>query len=356
MSWVLAVLGFIVLIVLHEAGHFLAAKAVGMRVERFSLFFPPHVAKWRRGETEYALGTIPAGGYVKITGMNPREELDPEVADRAYYRQPAWKRIVVILAGPAMNVVLAFLILWVLFANFPTFAPTSRVASENLRAPASQALRPGDLLVSVDGRRGDAEQLREQIATHRCPGEQVQGCVASPARVVVERDGRLLTFRLSPRYEASEQRPLLGFAFDVRRIDLGAAGAAVYSVNRMGEITTKTLSVLARVFDSEQRKQISGIVGSSKALSDSFQVDLIQALGLLGIISLSLAIVNLFPFLPLDGGHVFWALAEKVRGKPISFDVMERSMAVGFVLVLALFVIGLNNDIGRLTDGTFPTR
>ena len=168
--------------------------------------------------------------------------------------------------------------------------------------------------------------------------------------------GGCLTFNLSPRYEASEQRPLLGFAFDVRRIDLGAGGAAVYSVNRMGEITSKTVSVLARVFDSEQRKQIGGIVGSTKALSDSFQEDVVIALGLLGIISLSLAIVNLFPFLPLDGGHVFWALAEKVRGKPIPFEVMERSMAVGFVLVLALFVIGLNNDIGRLTDGTFPTR
>jgi regulator of sigma E protease len=314
------------------------------------------VARWRRGETEYALGTVPAGGYVKITGMNPREELDPEVAHRAYYRQPAWKRIVVILAGPAMNVALAFLILWVLFANFPVFTPTTRIASENLRAPASQALRPGDRLVSVDGRQGGADELREQIATHRCPGEQVDGCLASPARVVVERGGRQLTFQLRPRYEASEQRPLLGFAFDVRRIELTVPGAAVYAIDRMGEITTKTLSVLARVFDPVERKQISGIVGSSKALSDSFQVDVIQALGLLGIISLSLAIVNLFPFLPLDGGHVFWAVAEKVRGKPIPFDVMERSMAVGFVLVLALFVIGLNNDIGRLTDGTFPTR
>ena len=111
MSWLLAFLGFAALIILHELGHFTAAKAVGMRVERFSLFFPPLLARRRRGETEYAIGAIPLGGYVKITGMNPREELPPEVAHRAYYRQPVWKRIVVIGAGPAVNIVLAFLIL-----------------------------------------------------------------------------------------------------------------------------------------------------------------------------------------------------------------------------------------------------
>ena len=107
LSWLLAFLGFAALIILHELGHFAAAKAVGMRVERFALFFPPLLGRVRRGETEYAIGAIPLGGYVKITGMNPAEEIPPEVAHRAYYRQPVWKRIVVIAAGPAVNIVLA---------------------------------------------------------------------------------------------------------------------------------------------------------------------------------------------------------------------------------------------------------
>ena len=94
MSWLLAFLGFAALVILHEAGHFFAAKAVGMRVERFALFFPPLIARRKRGETEYAIGSIPLGGYVKITGMNPAEEIPPEHAHRAYYRQPVWKRIV----------------------------------------------------------------------------------------------------------------------------------------------------------------------------------------------------------------------------------------------------------------------
>src|SRR5947208_6463035 len=114
MSYLLAFAGFAALIILHEAGHFVAAKAVGMRVERFSLFFGPMLVKVRRGETEYGIGPIPLGGYVRITGMNPHEEIPPEVAPRAYYNQAVWKRIVVILAGPAVNIAIAFLIMWAL--------------------------------------------------------------------------------------------------------------------------------------------------------------------------------------------------------------------------------------------------
>src|ERR1700712_1274093 len=117
LSYLLAFAGFAALVILHELGHFAAAKAVGMRVERFSLFFPPLIWRWRPkgSETEYAIGAIPLGGYVKITGMSPEEKMPPEVAPRAYYRQKVWKRIVVIAAGPAVNIVLAFVILWALY-------------------------------------------------------------------------------------------------------------------------------------------------------------------------------------------------------------------------------------------------
>ena len=106
-SWVLTILGIVVLIVLHELGHFTVAKAVGMSVERFSLFFPPTLFSVRRGETEYAIGALPLGGYVKITGMNPEEIGDARTRRsrrRAYYNQAPWKRIVVILAGPGVNI------------------------------------------------------------------------------------------------------------------------------------------------------------------------------------------------------------------------------------------------------------
>src|SRR6516164_3548911 len=128
MSYVLAFLGFVALIVLHEFGHFTAAKAVGMRVERFSLFFGPMLVKFRKGETEYGIGPIPLGGYVKISGMNPHEDLPPEVVPRAYYNQKPWKRIVVILAGPGMNLLIAFVIVWALFLSNGVTVSSNRVA------------------------------------------------------------------------------------------------------------------------------------------------------------------------------------------------------------------------------------
>jgi regulator of sigma E protease len=124
----------------------------------------------------------------------------------------------------------------------------------------------------------------------------------------------------------------------------------------MWRVTKGTVSAVVRIFDPAQRRQISGVVGTSEALQQTFRYDVTQAFVVLAIISLSLAIINLFPFLPLDGGHIFWAVAEKVRGRAIPFSVMERAGVVGFLLVMLLFVIGLSNDIDRLRGSGFGPR
>jgi regulator of sigma E protease len=359
MSWLLAFVGFAALIVLHEAGHFAAAKAVGMRVERFSLFFGKPLVSVRRGETEYAIAPIPLGGYVRITGMNPREEIPPEVAHRAYFRQPVWKRIVVIAAGPLVNLVLAFVIVWgLLLANGETVS-TQRVASAGLEQPASRYLQPGDRIVSVDGVRGGADAIAKQVASHRCAGTPRDGCAATTvARVVVVRDGERLSFSVRPRYDAAEgiQRTRLGFRYAAETRSLGPVGAADKSVTTLWDVTKRTVGVFARIFDPQERKQLSGVVGSYEITRQSFSFGIEQALFVLALISLSLAVINLFPFLPLDGGHIFWALAEKLRGRAIPFSVMERASAVGFVLVLMIFLIGFTNDIDRLQNGGFDVR
>ena len=356
MSFLLAFLGFAVLIILHELGHFFAAKAVGMRVERFSLFFPPLVARYRRGETEYAVGAIPLGGYVKITGMNPAEEVPPEAAHRAYYRQPVWKRIVVISAGPAVNIVLAFLILWVLLWANGLNEGTGRV--ERVTAePAVGALQVGDQIVSVDGVRGDFPRLREQISTHRCAGEQVDGCrAATPATIVVTNDGEQRTLRLAPIYSEADDDMFIGFQTGTRPVSIGPVEAADESVSQMWFFTSKTVETIAGVFEADKRDDISGVVGSYEVTRQTIELDVERAVYLLAIISLSLGVINLFPFLPLDGGHIFWAVAEKLRGRAIPFSVMERAGFVGFVLVIALFMVGLTNDLGRLTGDGFGVR
>jgi regulator of sigma E protease len=124
----------------------------------------------------------------------------------------------------------------------------------------------------------------------------------------------------------------------------------------MWDVTTSTVSVLAKIFNAEDRKQLSGVVGSYEVTRQSIEFDTQQALLVIALISLSLAVINLFPFLPLDGGHIFWSVVEKVRGRPVAFSVMERASVIGFALVMVLFVIGLSNDIGRLTGDGFQVR
>jgi regulator of sigma E protease len=351
----LAALGFMALIVLHEIGHFVVAKLVGMRVERFALFFPPLV--WRRkgkGETEYALGAIPLGGYVKISGMNPHEELPPEVQHRAYYRQKPWKRIAVILAGPLVNIVIAFAIYagLVLDRGVPTNGTEVVAVEQGL--PAEGVLRPGDRVVAVDGREGTARELSEQIATHRCPGDPAKGCRAeTPAALTIERDGQTLVERVRPVFDPVEGRMRVGFQQRSLTRDTNVIEASERSLDWMWFVTRTSVDRIVGILDAEKRKDISGIVGSYETTRQAFQLDIQTALLVLALISLSLGVVNLFPFLPLDGGHVFWAVAEKVRRKPIPFSVMEKSGFVGFALVLMLFAIGFTNDLERLAGPGF---
>ena len=115
-------------------------------------------------------------------------------------------------------------------------------------------------------------------------------------------------------------------------------------------ITSETGRIFSRLFKAEEREKLSGVVGSYEATRQAVSVDWRLALGILGVISLSLALLNLLPFLPLDGGHIFWSVVEKVRGRRVPFSVMERSGAIGFLLILLLAFIGLSNDLDRIIN------
>ena len=368
MSWVLTILGIVLLIVLHELGHFTVAKAVGMRVERFSLFFPPTLFKVRRGETEYAVGAIPAGGYVKITGMHPDEikDLEPEVAARAYYNQPPWKRIVVILAGPGVNILIAFALFWaVLFVgnlhgavalgnldpSVQTLVATTTVGEIEKGKPASGELKPGDRILAVDGRPATVAAAMRGIGAHRCAGVLTNGCrAATPVTLTIKRAGRDLTLVLHPRYSKEAGRMLVGFGFAAAVKPFGVFAAAGAAVGEMWHTTTQTITGFGRALtESKARRQVSSIVGITQVGHETVAAGAGYALVFLGFLSLILAVINLFPFLPLDGGHVLWAVAEKVRGRRISLLSMYRFSSVGIVLLLFLVVNGVSNDISRLT-------
>ena len=356
MSFLLAAAGFMALIVLHELGHFAAAKAVGMRVERFSLFFPPLLLRKKVGETEYALGALPLGGYVKISGMNPDESLPDDVRTRAYHAQPVWKRIVVIAAGPLVNLVLALVLFLLFFWVIGATTASDRVGQIEEGFPAAGALEPGDRLVAVDGERGSTADLSLAISEHTCPEDPpVEGCEAStPAVVTIERDGELEKLRLTPEYDPATERTRLGFSYaEGPRETLPFGESLDLALDRFWFVTRETVKLPAYLLDPERREEITGVVGSYEITRQTILDDVADTVGILALISLSLAIINLFPFLPLDGGHIFWAVVEKVRRRPVSYATMERAGIVGFMLVMVLFVIGFTNDIGRLTGEGF---
>jgi regulator of sigma E protease len=386
--WVLTVGGFAVLIIVHEFGHFIAAKATGMRVERFFLFFPPKIVSIKRGETEYGIGALPFGGFVKITGMNPeeveprresreglltkvegagqgaaRDPLPPEVAKRAYYRQPVWKRIVVIGAGPAMNVLLAFVILFAISLSLHKVDGT--VGSIDAGSPAAQHLQTGDKVLAVDGKSFPNATPSQRlahfshlVAGHKCAVKPpTNDCKAtSPVRLKIKRDGQVQAVAITPVYDSDLKRTRLGFSYGTRTVDQSVPQAASSAGDDMWRVTSGTLGVFTKIFEPQERKKIHGIVGISDFTQQAFQYGAVEALSLIALISLSLAIINLFPFLPLDGGHIFWSLVEKVRGKRVPFSVMERASAVGFLLVMILFAIGLTNDIHSLSNGGLNLR
>jgi regulator of sigma E protease len=366
MSWVLTILGIVLLIVLHELGHFTVAKLVGMRVERFSLFFPPTIFRVKRGETEYALGAIPAGGYVKITGMNPEEleDLDPEATRRAYYSQPPWKRIAVIVAGPGVNIAIAFLLFWAVLMSGningsislgnldPSLNPvkeSTAVLQVEKGTPAEATLRQGDEILAVDGHRQSLESARTAIAAHTCAGALKNDCrAATPARLTIRRDGHTRTLSIYPRYNAEAHRMLVGVAFGSIK-HFGVAAAAGGSLSAMWHATTGTVTGFFKALSSSKtRHELHSIVGITEVAHETVVEGPGIALVFLGYISLVLAVINLFPFLPLDGGHVLWSVAEKVRGRRISLAAMYRYSTVGILLLAFLVINGVSNDIGRL--------
>ena len=404
MSTLIAILGLGFLILIHEAGHFFVARAVGMRPRKFYVGFPPALVKTRRNGTEYGLGSIPLGGYVKIPGMHrpapadvdmyfgralierPQlfalttalrrrlehgemagarselealrpelaaatlspgarrsadrglQELDDALGQEAYWRQRTWRKVAVIAAGPGTNLALA-VVLFAILSGIAGGTVTATVDQVQSGRPAAQiGLRPGDRILRIDGHRVTPPEIRDRISSSG----------GKPIDLVVRRDGRRVALGPVTPVEIDGAYRL---GFILRASGLSPPAALWQSLKVTGEATKQTAAFLPKLVHRKERKEITtpvGIVqGSSQALHTGFQT----YLWLLGFLSLSLALLNLLPLLPLDGGHIALSLVEGVRGRAVGREVYERVSVIGIALVLMLYFIGLSNDVGRLGGG-----
>ena len=408
MNVLLSILGLALLILLHEAGHFFVARAVGMRPRRFYLGFPPALVKVTRNGIEYGIGAIPLGGYVKIPGMHrpaasdldmqlgpalkedpslfPKmarvqrgleggdlvaarealpdlavaveetdlspaagkaarrgvEELQDGLSDDAYWRQSTSKRIAVIFAGPGMNILVAILLIATAYLIGVPGDADRTVKNVKADTPAAQiGLQPGDTIVAVEGK---------PTPNFPAVSQYIRASKGAPIELTVLRGGKPVT--LGPvRTKKIGDRWALGFEPGWKEIQYGPLGALGHSIQLTWSAAKATVTFLPRLITGSGRKEVSSPVGiidtSSQAASLTFTLFLL----ILGLISLSLAILNLLPLLPLDGGHILFSIIEGLRGRAVGREVYERVSAIGIALFLVLMFIGLSNDINRLGGG-----
>jgi regulator of sigma E protease len=407
-SLFIAILGLALLILVHESGHFFASLAVGLRPRRFYIGFPPAVAKTTRRGIEYAIGSIPLGGFVTIPGMHRPIPHDAErrfaraveeapslggavdrverslehddfaatgvaldeLADRleaqtlspaarasadkglselrdalgpdAYWKAPTWKRLVAIGAGPAANIALTILLFTVLFMTVAGQATrVVEVVAPELRdgvpSPAHViGLQPGDRIVAIDGTPVRPGAIADTIA--QSGGRELT--------LTVVRSGRQLELGpVAPQRVDNRYRLGLG----LRGSGLGFFPAFGHSVKVTGIVSREIVKSLGRLVTGEGRDEVSSPIGITRASSDAVERGADSYLWVLGLISLSLALLNLLPLLPLDGGHILFTLIEGARGRFLRREIYERVSMVGLAVVLLLFFVGLSNDIAKLS-------
>jgi regulator of sigma E protease len=407
-SFFIAIVGLLLLILIHEAGHFFASLAVGLRPRRFFVGFPPAIAKTTRNGIEYALGAIPLGGFVTIPGMHrpvphdaerrfqravdeapgltgPYErvkqalesgtfetvgpaldeferaaaekklspgasvsvqkgidELRDAVGPYAYWKAATWKRFVAIAAGPAANIVLAIVLFAILFMTgsgkaTSTVAEVAPTFQNGVATPASQiGLRAGDRIVAIGTERVEPDEIADRIADSQ----------GRPLVVTVVRNGEELVLGPVQPVE-TEAGYRLGFGLSGEGLPPLEAVARAFEVT--GIITKEIVLAIGQLVTPEGRENVSSPIGITQASSDAVERGIENYILILAFISLSLALLNLLPLLPLDGGHLVFILIEGARGRYLKREIYERVSWVGVAVVLLLFFVGLSNDIGRLS-------
>lgn len=346
MTVIATILAFAGLIVFHELGHFVLARMSGMRVERFSIGFGPILLRWQVGETEWALSALPLGGYVKIAGMDPTEtHQDP----RAFNNKPAWRRVLVIGAGPVANYLLAIILFSSIMMMGPLVADTSRtdIGETVPGMPAAAAgIERGDDLVAIDGEPiGDWMDIQAAINA-RGNKETV---------ITVDREGETFDITVIPvevEVEGTEVGQI-GIVPQGKRVDgmpprEAIVGGAVYT----WELNSRIIEALAGIIRGTEKAEVQGPVGIIRETGRAADQGIVPLMTLAAVISVHLALFNLLPIPALDGGRLVFLLLEMIRRRPVSAKIELTVHAVGFILLLGLIIVVTFQDVGRIFGGS----
>lgn len=352
------------IVFIHELGHFLVARWCGVSVEAFSIGFGKEIAGWKdRHGTRWKISWIPLGGYVKFAGdANAASLPDADQMEQAarvpgsFHGKPVWQRALIVAAGPFANFILAIVIFATVFMTFGAPIIQPRIGEVVKGSAAERAgLMTNDFIVSLNGREiDDFSDLQETVFMR--PSE--------PLRLGIDRSGTRLDLTAVPDLVEEPD----GFGGTLRRGMLGVRAAeGSYSFERIGPVAAvtrgidRTWTIIEATFrylgklvtGNESAKQLGGPISIAKAAGDAASGGWFQFVTIVAFLSVSIGLLNLFPIPMLDGGHLVYYAIESVRGKPLGPNAQEWGFRIGFSLVIMLMVVGTWNDIGRLLSMAF---
>ena len=331
-----AVFVFGVIVMIHELGHFLTAKACGMRVDEFAIGIGPNVIQKQKGETLYSIRLLPLGGFNKIAGMDPSED----VGERGFNNKPVWQRFIVIAAGATFNFLLAIVIYFCIFAFHGTTVPSHEPVIGDTFAgnPAAEAgIQQGDRILTING---------QSIQEWNDISQSLQGHSNHVVSVTLDRKGEIISTTVIPR--ESGDRAVIGInpVMDVKQYGIGES--AVYAVTHTGSTIMEMLQGLWNIVTGHSKGDVAGPIGVAQMAGQVAQHGFISLLLFTALLSLNLGVINLLPIPVLDGGHLVLLILEGITGRKLPEKALQYIQMTGVGLLLLVFVYSTFQDILRL--------
>ena len=338
------------MVMIHELGHYMVAKWIGVKVIEFSFGFGPKIVGYQGKETLYALRIIPLGGFVKLHGMdaevdeNGRAVIAPIEDARSFMNKPVWQRMAVIVAGPIMNFVLAIILFVSVFAylGIPTQSNSNLIGSLVKGKPAAAAgIQPGDKILAVNQEpTSDWNRLTEVI--HAKPGQVLnltieRGNIKQPQIVSVKTEK-----------DAQTGYGMIGIAPEVTYTHASILQSTRIGLERTLDFTKLIMVTLTQMITGKIPAELGGPVMIAQAIGEGAQEGLANLLGLTGVLSIQLGLLNLFPIPALDGSRLVFLLIEGLRGKPLNPEKENMIHLVGFVLLMVVMIAVTYKDVVRL--------